>query len=271
MAIDSAQNQHVKRLASLATKKGRAQHGQFLVEGVRALEEALDGKADLQLVAHCPELTVTKRARAVTGRLAQNAAETLEMSERAFRAFSQVEAPEGVAAAVAIPQTQLEDVAARASLVVAAVDARDPGNMGALLRTADAAGAEAFMAAGSCVDLYEPKVVRATAGSIFHLTAVQNVAVEAMLAWARDVGITTVAACLEDARPYAEVQYPARTLVMMGSEAHGLSPEVAGQADLRVRIPMPGRAESLNVAVAAGILIYEILRQRERPGMGNGQ
>jgi len=261
--IDSPQNEHVKRLRSLATKKGRAQHQQFLVEGVRALEEALDGRAEIRLVAYCADLVTAERARAITERLGRSGAETLEMTERAFRAFSQVEAAEGVAAAVAIPDSGLSDLPSVARLVVAAVEVRDPGNMGALLRTADAAGAEAFIAAGSCVQLYEPKVVRATAGSIFHLTPVEDVTVEAMLAWARDTGITTVAGCLEDARPYAEVQYPARTLVIMGSEAHGLSHHVATRADLKVQIPMPGRAESLNVAVAAGILIFEILRQRQ--------
>ncbi len=261
--IDSPHNQHVKRLRSLATKKGRAQHGQFLVEGVRVLEEALDRGAKVESVAHCPDLIVTERARVVAGRLGQSGAETFEMSERAFRAFSQVEAPEGIAAAVAIPQTQLQDLPSEASLVLAAVEVRDPGNMGALLRTAAAAGADAFIAAGSCVDLYEPKVVRATAGSVFHIPAAQKVTVKAMLAWSRDSDMTTVAACLEEARPYAEVRYPARTLVMMGSEAHGLDRDVASQADLKVRIPMPGRAESLNVAVAAGILIFEVLRQRQ--------
>jgi len=261
--IDSPHNQYVKRLRSLATGKGRARHREFLVEGVRALEEALAGGAELKLVASCPELLTSERAQAVVEQLQACGAEFLEMTERAFRALSQVEAPEGVAAAAAIPCTGLSDLPGGATLVVAGVDVRDPGNLGALLRTADAAGADAFIAAGSSVDLYEPKVVRATAGSIFHLAVAQDVAPDEMLTWARAEGMATVAACLADARPYAEVAYPPRTLVMVGNEAHGLNAEVASQADLKVFVPMPGRAESLNVAVAAGILTYEILRQRE--------
>jgi TrmH family RNA methyltransferase len=269
--IDSPQNQYVKRLRLLATRKGRAEHCEFLVEGVRALEEALVAEAPLKLAAFCPELAVGERAQALVEQLRSSEAELLEMTERAFRAFSQVEAPEGVAAAVAIPGTGLGDLPGNAALVVAAVEARDPGNMGALLRTADAAGADAFIAAGSCVELHEPKVVRATAGSIFHIPAVQDVTAAEMMAWAGGEGMATVAACLGDARPYAEVQYPPRTLVMLGNEAHGLSPDVAGQADFRVFIPMPGRAQSLNVAVAAGILVFEILRQRGKTKDDEGE
>lgn len=263
MLIESVRNQHVKRLRSLATKKGRRTHRQFLVEGVRGLEETTGGRLRAETVVTCPQLLVGERAGELAEQLAASGAESLQMSEQAFRAFSQVQSPEGVAAAIRIPDEGLESLPQDAKLFVAAVDLRDPGNMGALLRTADAAGAGAVIAAGSCVDIYDPKVVRATAGSIFHLPVVTDLPAEQILVWARDRGISTVAACLEDARPYTQIRYRSRTLVMVGNEANGLRPEVARRADLRAAIPMPGRAESLNVTVAAGILIWEILRQRD--------
>lgn len=262
MIIQSTQNQHVKRLRSLATRKGRRRHGQFLVEGVRALEEAVNGRLELATVAVCAELFSGDRAEKLARRLDGTGAEVLQIAEEPFRSFSRVDSPEGVAAAVTIPGTSLEDLPGEATLVVAAVDLRDPGNMGALLRTADAAGADALIAAGTCVDVYDPKVVRATAGSVFHLPVVANAAIEEMLRRARERSLRTVATCLEDARPHTEIDYPARALVMVGNEANGLREDVARKANLRAYIAMPGRAESLNVTVAAGIVLWEILRQR---------
>lgn len=235
-----------------------------MVEGVRALEEALSGRLKPVTVAYCPELISSARAHELVTALADSGAQVLRMTERAFRAFSQVQAPEGVAAAVAIPTTTLADLPAAADLVVAAVDVREPGNLGALLRTAAAAGAQGFVAAGSCADLYDPKTVRATAGSIFHLPAVTQTNAQKLLAWARERDLQSVAACLENALPHTALRYAERTLVLVGNEANGLPDEVAQEADVRAYIVMPGHCESLNVVVAAGVLIWEILRQRGR-------
>ncbi len=234
------------------------------MEGVRALEEALSGQFEPATVAYCPELISSARAHQLVTELADSGARVLRMTERAFRAFSQVQAPEGVAAAVAIPATTLEDLPAEADLVVAAVDVRDPGNLGALLRTAAAAGAQGFVAAGSCADLYDPKVVRATSGAIFHLPAVTQTGAQELLTWARERDLQSVAACLEAALPHTAIRYAERALVLVGNEANGLPDDVARAADVRACIVMPGRTESLNVVVAAGVLIWEILRQRGR-------
>ncbi len=262
MIIQSTSNQRVKRLRSLATRKGRRTHRQFLVEGVRALEEAVGGRLAVATVAICPELIDSDRAQEVADDLGQSCREVLQIAREPFESFSQVQSPEGIAAAVAIPDATLEDLPADAELMVAAVDLRDPGNMGSLLRTADAAGAQALVAAGTCVDLFDPKVVRATAGSIFHLPVVNNAAPMDLIKWARKAGVRTVAGCLGNAKQHTRIRYPKQTLVMVGNEANGLREDVAKNADLRAYIDMPGRAESLNVTVAAGILIWEILRQR---------
>lgn len=261
MIIESTQNQYVKRLRALATTRGRREHGEFLVEGVRALEAALDAGAPISYVAHCAELG-GERARMLAERLG-GSHRMMAVSEPVFRSLSQVQAPEGLAAAVLIPAVTLDDLPAEADLLPAAVELRDPGNMGTLVRLADAVGAQGFIAAGSCVDLYEPKVVRATAGSVFHLPLVQDVTPDEMLAWASRRGIATIATTLAGGEPWASISYPPRVLLLAGGEAHGLDEELAARAEIRACIPMPGRAESLNVAVAAGIVAYEILRQRE--------
>lgn len=263
MIIESTQNQHVKRLRALASRKGRRTHRQFLVEGVRGLEEAVGGRLQLEAVALCPDLIEGDRAEELARELSSLGADVLQLAEEPFRSFSQVQSPEGLAAAVGIPDTGLEDLPADADLIVAAVDVRDPGNMGSLVRTADAAGAQALVAAGTCVDVFDPKVVRATAGSVFHIPVVNDAAPLNVLEWARGAKIRTVAGCLENAKAHTKTRFPKRALVMVGNEANGLREDVAKRADMRAFIPMPGRAESLNVTVAAGILIWEILRQRE--------
>lgn len=262
MIIESTQNQHVKRLRALATRKGRRTHRQFLVEGVRALEEAAGGDLSLETIAICPELVESDRAEELARELSQTGAEILRMAEEPFRSFSQVQSPEGIAAAVGIPDTRLEDLPEEATLIVAAVDLRDPGNMGSLVRTADAAGADALVAAGTCVDVFDPKVVRASAGSVFHLPIVNDAPPMGLILWARESGVRTIAAHLENAKPHTGIRYPKQAMVLVGNEANGLREEIAKNADHRAYIPMPGRAESLNVTVAAGILIWEILRQR---------
>ncbi|MBD3291543.1 MAG: hypothetical protein GF393_01355 [Armatimonadia bacterium] len=263
MIIESTQNQHVKRLRALASRKGRRTHRQFLVEGVRGLEEAVGGRLRLETVALCPDLIEGERAEQLAQQLSSLGADVLQIAEEPFRSFSQVQSPEGLAAAIAIPEAGLEDLPGDAHLIVAAVDLRDPGNMGSLVRTADAAGAQALVAAGTCVDLFDPKVVRATAGSVFHIPVVNDAAPLALIDWARSAGMRTVAGCLENAKPHTTTRFPKRTLVMVGNEANGLREDVAKRADMRAFIPMPGRAESLNATVAAGILIWEILRQRQ--------
>ena len=262
MIIESTQNQHIKRMRALASRKGRRTYCQFLVEGVRGLEEALGGRLPLETVALCPGLIEGDRAEQLAEQLSSLGADVLRIAEEPFRSFSQVQSPEGLAAAVGIPDTRLEDLPADADLIVAAVDLRDPGNMGSLVRTADAAGAQALVAAGTCVDVFDPKVIRATAGSVFHIPVVNNAAPLEMIEWARAAGMRTVAGCLENAKPHTKTRFAKRTLVMVGNEANGLREDVAKRADIRAYIPMPGRAESLNATVAAGILIWEILRQR---------
>ena len=270
MIIESPQNQYVKRLRALAAAKGRREHGEFLVEGVRALEDIVDAGADISYAACCADLATTKRAEALVQRLGAGDYRLMQVSERVFRSFSQVQAPEGVAAAVRIPGATLDDLPVDHGPLLTAVDVRDPGNMGTLVRLADAVGAGGFIAAGTSVDLYEPKVVRASAGSIVHLPLVQDVAVSDVLDWAAQRDVAAVAATLEGGEPWARIVYPPRVMLLVGSEAQGLDAESAARADMRVHIPMPGRAESLNVGVAAGIVLYEILRQREYANDGDG-
>lgn len=259
--IDSPQNQYVKLFHSLATPKGRREHGLFPVEGIHPIEDLLATGWRAMVGYWCPELLPgTDLPQA----LQAASKEFVCLSRRAFEALSDVKSPQGLAAAVRIPKPTVRSIADREGVILALHEVRDPGNMGNMIRTADAAGALAVMAVGDCADFYQPKVVRAAAGSLFHLPLVP-VTTAQLLQWAGESGTALVATSPTAATPLPQAALPPRCAVLIGSEAHGLPGELAAAADLRVTIPMPGAAESLNATVAAGIVLYEYGCRRRLP------
>lgn len=256
--ITSRQNQYVKLFRSLASAKGRREQGLFAVEGAHLIEEmlAVGWKARLGFVA--PELV---RDPFLAERLRQNAELYLEVTAEVFCSLSDTRSPQGLAAALPLPGYELSHIPAQAGVVLALWEIRDPGNMGTMLRTAWAAGARGVLAVGECVDFYAPKVVRAAAGAVFHLPLVE-ISEAQLVRWAQEEGRELVAAVVEGGAPLPQCALSEQTVLLIGSEAQGLPETLLTVCAQRVTIPMPGRAESLNAAVAAGILLYEYIRQR---------
>lgn len=256
--ITSRQNQYVKLFRSLASAKGRREQGLFAVEGAHLIEEMLAAgwKARLGFVA--PELV---RNPLLAEQLRQNAEICLEVSSEVFGSLSHTMSPQGLAAAIPLPCYELPDIPAQAGIVLALWEIRDPGNMGTMMRTAWAAGALGVLAVGECADFYAPKVVRAAAGAVFHLPLVE-ISEAQLVSWAQETGRELVAAVVEGGKPLPRCALSAQTVLLIGSEAEGLPETLLTACAQRVTIPMPGRAESLNAAVAAGILLYEYIRQR---------
>jgi TrmH family RNA methyltransferase len=258
LVIESAQNPQVKLLQSLATAKGRQEHGLFLVEGAHAVAELIATGWTPEIGCVCPALLANED---LAMRLEATSRTFLEMSERAFKAISDTVTPQGVAAAVRVPRGRVRDLPPGAGVFLVVHEGRDPGNMGTMIRTADAAGAAGVIAVDDCVDFFSPKVVRATAGSLFHVGLAACTSAE-FLTWAAETGTALLATHLHARQTPAEVTFPERVALLIGSEAHGLPEALLTASDIQVTIPMPGRAESLNAAVAAGILLYETIRQR---------
>ena len=259
--ISSMQNPAVKLLKSLHSKKGRYENGLFLVEGTRVCSEICppwqtellifserfyeENAERKELIAGCPEAKVRI------------------LPEEVFAAVSDTQHPQGVLAAVRMRLFDLSVFTQKKNpFLVVLEDLQDPGNAGTILRTADAAGADGILCSKGTVDFYSPKTVRASMGSIFHLPVVQAENIAEDLLELRQHGVHLLAAHLQGSRPHFEADYTGGCAIMIGNEGNGLTPEAAALADERVRIPQPGRAESLNASVAAGILIYEALRQR---------
>jgi TrmH family RNA methyltransferase len=229
---------------------GRRRAARFLAEGPNLVEAALRRG----LVS---DVLVTESARARFAELLADAPLHV-ITDKAAKALSDTVTPVGLVAVCRVPEVELADVLqAGPRLVLVAVETSEPGNAGTLIRIADAMGADAVVLAGDSVDPYNGKCLRASAGSIFALPVLEAPELPALMAALRQAGLTILATALDGELPLPEADLTAPTAWMFGSEAHGLSHGVASHADARVCIPMGGGAESLNVAAAAAICLYQ--------------
>ncbi|MFQ5808585.1 MAG: TrmH family RNA methyltransferase [Armatimonadota bacterium] len=260
--ITSRQNPRVKLYRALAQRKFREREGAFVLDGVLQVAGAIESGLRLRDVFWCDALLVSEHGRAVLAELEPDTPPQ-EVSEHVFRALSDRTEPQGLAAVAERPHVRPVDIALSPDGVLLALeDMRDPGNLGAIVRAADAAGADGVVLLGHCVDPYDPKVVRATMGSIFHVPVAEASDVAEFTEWARDQDMRIYAASTRGERMHFETDFAGRTAFLIGNEARGLSAEALESADAIIRIPMLGRAESLNAAAAASILVYEVVRQR---------
>jgi TrmH family RNA methyltransferase len=262
--IDSTDNPRVKTLAKLKELKGRREAGQFLIEGVRETLRALQAGEDVRLLLECPELMGMQKAESTElGRRAKEQnVELLELSQRAFLKLSVRQNPDGVIAVATIREKSLADISLRENALVLVIDGLEkPGNVGALLRTADAVNADAVIVTGFGTDLYNPNVIRASMGSLFSLLVLSLEASD-VIKFLQENHFKIVAATPHTKKVYWAEDFTTSTAIVLGEEHAGLSKEWLGAATTQVTIPMNGLADSLNVATAGALLLYEVLRQR---------
>jgi RNA methyltransferase, TrmH family len=239
--------------AKLQRHVGRKRAGRFLAEGPNLVEAALRRG----LVS---EVFATEAALDRFGALLDGAPVSV-VTEKAAKALSETVTPVGLVAVCALPESSLESVlAAGPRLLAVAVGMSEPGNAGTLIRIADAMGADAVVFAGHSVDPYNGKCLRSSAGSIFSLPVVVDPDAAAVVSAIRDSGIEVLATALDASVDIRAADLSARTAWLFGPEAHGLPADLVALASQRVHIPMRGSAESLNVAAAASICLYESSR-----------
>jgi TrmH family RNA methyltransferase len=264
--ITSFRNPKVKFLRSLRMRKARQRERVFLVEGIRIVEEALTCKAPVETLVYAPDLLVSDRARALVEQVAPE--QRLAVAGEVFGSISGREQPQGIAAVVRIEEPSLAAIPLSTDLLVpVAYQLSDPGNLGSIVRTADAAGASAVVVVRPSVDLYDPQAVRATMGSLFALPVVHLQDESALALWygevrAAGLDLLVAATSAHGAQVHFDVSYRGPVVLLLGNERYGLPGPVRASADVLVRLPMAGRATSLNVSAAAAALIYEIIRQR---------
>ncbi len=254
--VTSLTNPTVKAVRALHMRKAREESGRFLAEGLKIVTEAVElGHAPRILLfsAEAADHPLLRRAR-----LATEAArgEAIEVSREVLAKISRRDNPQTVLAVFDQAFAPLGDLRATAARCWVALEAvRDPGNLGTIVRTADAAGCGGVILVGDCCDPYSVEAARATMGSVFAVKIAKAGAAE-FLAWRERWPGSVVGALLTATTDFRAAAYQAPTLLLMGSEQAGLSPMLAAACDVTVKIPMRGRADSLNLAVATGIMIY---------------
>ena len=273
--ITSKSNAKVRNLIALKKKASeRNARDVFLVEGIKMFREI--PAAQLREVYASESFLKSEAGRkaveavlAAQDRLKETVVETV--SDEIFRNLSDTQSPQGVMAVVSQQHYRLEDLFGQHTepLLLILENLQDPGNLGTIIRTAEGAGVTGILMSRGTADLYNPKVTRSTMGSIFRVPFLYTDDLPGMIGKVKQAGVTVCAAHLQGRHTYDGEDYTRGTAFLIGNESRGLSDGISALADVRVRIPMSGKVESLNAAVAAAILMYEAGRQR-RAGRRDG-
>jgi TrmH family RNA methyltransferase len=253
MEITSTQNPRIKHLLALGQKaKARQAERLFVVEGRREIQHCIDAGFRVATLYCQPGLCPSPPP----------AEETVEVSPTVYEKIAYRGSTEGLVAVVEARQARLDDIRlSPAPLIIVLESVEKPGNLGAVLRTADAAGADAVIVCDPLTDLYNPNLIRSSIGAVFTVPCVACCS-EACISYLKEHRIQILTAQLQDSRPYYDTDMRQATAIVMGTESTGLTPQWRLAADAHIRIPMLGRLDSLNVSVSAAILTFEAVRQR---------
>jgi TrmH family RNA methyltransferase len=260
--ISSAANERIKAAVRLRDRDERDQTGLTLVDGVREIDRALHAGTIVETALVCEPL-LSPIGRAVVARLRAGGPDTVTTSEPAFRKVAFGDRTDGVVAIVRQPQHTLADLTLPVEPLLVVVEAVEkPGNLGAILRSADGAGADAVIAADPTTDLFNPNTIRASIGTVFSVPIAAATSPETQR-FLDERRIRVIAARPDATIDYTDADLRGPVAILLGSEATGLSDTWSGSNATAVRIPMAGIADSLNVSIAAAVLLYEARRQRQ--------
>jgi TrmH family RNA methyltransferase len=256
--IESLNSPHVGRVKALITSRGakeRSESGSFIAEGIQCIKEALQSKTGPQLqTIYITNSALEKYADVIK----QATCEILSISDEVARAMSDTVSPQGLIAMCKIPQPEFSEITSSVRKFIYLSEIQDPGNAGTIIRSADAFGFDAVLISPNSVDIYSPKVVRSTVGSLWHIPVFQDVSLKEIIHWDCQFIALDAAADI----PISQVRADRSVVAIFGNEARGLntSQEISDSTNaiIPVKIPMPGNAESLNLSAAASIVMYQL-------------
>ena len=258
MVITSKDNEFVKHVKKLKEKKYREEYNEFIVEGIKMIQEAINEKAKIKQVIVCEDC---KNSGGIPKDLLYEIAkyDCVYVSEKVFTQMTDVSNPQGVMAIIDKSGTGEAEIDFKADLFLVLDNIQDPGNMGTILRTADSINLKQILVSKGTSDVYNPKVVRSTMGAIFRVKVIECETLEKTIKELKKHKINVYATDLKTDKSIYDVNYK-KSAIVIGNEANGVSNEVLEAADLRIKIPMLGKTESLNAAVATSIILYEAVR-----------
>jgi RNA methyltransferase, TrmH family len=266
--ISSAANPVVKRIRLLGDRRHRRREGAFVVEGIQPVWQAVEAGAAIEVLVMAPGLLGESAAAEMVAGQEQAGVRVARVTSDLFARISPRDGPSGLAAIIRARVPGLAGLEVAPDSVFAALhEIGNPGNLGTVIRTANAAGAAGVVLIGPATDPFDPAAVKASMGALFATPVARAETAAEFFAWAADRGVTVVATSAKAETSFWDAGYPRPLALLLGAEGAGLPPDVLAAGDLQVSIPMTGTAESLNLAVAAGLLLY----QARKPDLSAGQ
>lgn len=264
LQITSSKNPLIKEIKSLHRKRGRMKNNAFIIEGIKIINEAIENNYPLDKIIYTDQLLRNKEGEDFFNKL-QDGYNLIYVSKNVFDEISDTENPQGILAIAQLVYRTVDELSlSKKSFLLYLDELQDPGNMGTIIRTADAFNIDGIILSQGCVDPYNPKVVRATMGSIFRTPLYYATDGLDMLNSLREKGIKIYSSSLEGSIPIYEADYKESLVLVIGNESKGVREEIQALSDILIKIPMPGQAESLNAGVAASIMMYEVIKQRKQ-------
>ncbi len=259
MLITSKDNDLIKHIRKLKEKKYRDEFGEFVIEGIKMIEEAIKENAKIKYILICDDC---KTENSMTPEQLYDIAkqECIYVTEKILVSITDVVAPQGIMAIVEKPMKSENKIDYRANHFLLLDNIQDPGNMGTILRTADSLNMKQIIVSAGTADCYNSKVVRSTMGAIFRVNVIER-DLEKVIKEMEKRGIKIYGTDLKTDKTIYDVDY-SKSAVIIGNEANGVSPNVLDLVDEKIKIPMSGKTESLNAAVATGIILYEMNRRK---------
>ena len=258
MVITSKDNETIKKIKKLKEKKYRDQNGKYLIEGIKLIREAIAEKADIDTIVVCDNCVKTGEIdQKVLYEIAKY--NCVYVDEKVFNNITDVQNPQGLLAVVEKKNSD-KDIKYDEDVIMVLDDIQDPGNLGTILRTIDSVGLSQVIVSKKSGDVFNPKVVRSTMGAIFRVNIIESENLVNTLKEIKKHKFKIVATSLQTEESIYDIEYK-KTAIVIGNEANGVSKEVLDISDKKIKIPMPGKTESLNAAVATGVVLYEYVRQ----------
>ena len=258
MVITSKDNEMVKHIRKLKEKKYRDEYGEYVVEGIKLIKEAIEEKQNVKTVIVCDNCDKEAINQASMYEVAKQT--IVYVDEKVFNTITEVKNPQGMLAVIE-KKNEEKEIDFKEDLIVVLDDIQDPGNLGTILRTVDSAGLTQIIVSKKSGDVYNSKVVRSTMGAIFRVNVIESDNLVETIKTIKKHKFSVISTSLDTDKSIYDIEYK-KTAIVIGNEANGVSKEIQDMSDKKIKIPMLGKTESLNASVATGIVVYEYVRQK---------
>ncbi|PYV88883.1 MAG: hypothetical protein DMG05_14760 [Acidobacteria bacterium] len=262
LIITASSNPRIRKLRELMRRGCADSLHRVYIEGIKLVQEALKSRLEVEEIYVAESKIQEGSVRGILQKAERSSPEVVLVADRIFKILADTETPQGIVALVKLPQFQLGDVIRDSPLVLIAHQLQDPGNLGTLVRSAEAFGVSAVLLTQNTVSFLNPKAVRASAGSLFRIPILSGFKLNGLLESLREHGFKMIAASPHGDRDFRDVDYRGATALFIGNEGRGLTSDILDKVDLKVKIPLAMTVESLNVAIASSIILCEVARQR---------